>query len=98
MIKSGQVLAVEAMFGTDWMLDSLRNRPDDSGGIFYKAPKPNQDRRVDMPTIGPATIARAAEVGLDGLYIEAGGAFVLDVEACVATADKADLFIEVISA
>lgn len=98
VIRSGQVLAVEGTFGTDWMLDSLSTRPDDGGGLFYKAPKPDQDRRIDMPTIGLETVRRAAEAGLDGISIEAGGVFVLDVDACVQAANEANLFIEVVSA
>lgn len=97
VVKSGQVLAVEGAFGTDWMLETLRNRPDEQGGCFYKAPKPDQDRRIDMPTIGPATIERAAEAKLDGLFVESGGVFVLDVAKCVAVADEAGLFLEVVS-
>ena len=38
VIKSGQVLAVEGMYGTDWMLGSLRNRPDEGGGLLCFVP------------------------------------------------------------
>ena len=97
VVKAGQVLAVEGTFGTDWMLESLQARPDQGGGVFFKAPKPDQDRRIDMPTIGPRTVRMAAEAGLDGIVIAAGGVFVLDVEACIAAADEAGLFVEVTS-
>lgn len=97
VVLGGQVLALEGAFGTDWMLDSLRDRPDAGGGVFFKGPKPGQDRRIDLPTIGPETIRRAAEARLDGIVVEAGGVFVLDVEACVETANKAGLFLEVTS-
>lgn len=93
VVHKGQALAVEGLFGTDWMLESLRARPDGAGGVFFKAPKPGQDRRIDLPAIGPETIMRVAAAGLDGLVIEAGGVMVLDREAVIAAADRAGLFL-----
>ena len=57
------------------------------GAILFKAPKPGQDRRVDLPTIGPRTFMLAAEAGFDAVVIEAGGVIVLDQPQCVAIAD-----------
>ena len=48
------------------------------GGILYKAPKPGQELRVDMPLIGLKTVMRAAEAGLAGIVIEEGGVMVLN--------------------
>lgn len=99
VVRGGQVLAVEALPGTDWMLGSLARLPPDlpepfrSGGLVYKAPKPGQDRRVDLPLIGPGTVERAAGAGLDGIAIEAGGVMVLDRDETVAAADAAGLFL-----
>ncbi len=92
-VKAGQVLAVEGIFGTDWMLESLRHRPDGTGGIFFKAPKPGQDRRADLPTIGPDTIRGAAAAGLSGVVIEAQGVMVLDRAEVIAECDRLDLFL-----
>ncbi|MCO6382022.1 LpxI family protein [Oceanicola sp. 502str15] len=63
------------------------------GGLLYKAPKPGQDRRADLPVIGPDTVMRAAEAGLTGIVLEAGGVMVLDVETCVAMADAVEMFL-----
>jgi DUF1009 family protein len=99
VVRAGQVIAVEALPGTDWMLQSLAATPPDlpsdlaRGGLLYKAPKPGQDRRVDLPAIGPRTIAGAARAGLDGIVIEAGGVMVVDLPATVAAADAAGLFL-----
>jgi len=128
VVAEGQVIAVEAQPGTDWMLTSLLARDvvpaatgglfDDpfgiaadimggparhprprrdpvlpKGGILYKAPKPGQDRRVDLPAIGPETVRRAADAGLDGIVIEAGGVMVLDPAEAIAAADRAGLFL-----
>ena len=60
---------------------------------FAKAPKPGQERRIDLPTIGPQTVAGAAKAGLAGLVIEAGGVIVLAREAVIAACDAAGLFL-----
>ena len=93
VLNHGQPIAIESAFGTDWMLDSLRHRPDGQGGILFKSPKPGQDRRVDLPTIGPSTVQGAAKAGLEGIVIEAGGVLVLDYKACVKAADDAGMFL-----
>ncbi len=93
IVANGQVLAIEAVFGTDWMLASMKNRPDGKGGIFYKSPKLGQDRRADLPLIGPDTAMACAEVGLNGIVIEAGGVMVLGRENLIARCDAAGLFL-----
>jgi DUF1009 family protein len=128
VVAEGQVIAVEAQPGTDWMLASLLSRGgerlptggflDDPfgvaadmvggpavsprrgrdpalppGGLLYKAPKPGQDLRVDLPAIGPETVRGAAASGLEGIVIEAGGVMVFDRAATVAAADAAGLFL-----
>jgi len=88
-----QALAVEGAFGTDWMLRSLTTRPDAGGGLLFKGPKPGQDQRVDMPTIGPDTIIAVCAAGLTGVVIEAGGVMVLDPATVLAECDRLGLFL-----
>ncbi|MDA8586617.1 UDP-2,3-diacylglucosamine diphosphatase LpxI [Rhodobacteraceae bacterium] len=90
---NGQIIAVEAALGTDWMLQSLTDRIDGPGGLFYKAPKPGQDRRVDLPTIGPDTVKAVAAANLHGIAIEASGVMVLDLEATIAEANRLKRFL-----
>ncbi|MGD9866341.1 MAG: LpxI family protein [Pseudodonghicola sp.] len=93
-VLNGQALAIEGLFGTDWMLASLALRPDGGeGGLLYKAPKPGQDRRADLPTIGPDTVRGAAGAGLEGIVIEAGGVIVLDRAGVIAACDRMGLFL-----
>lgn len=92
-VLAGQALAIESVYGTDWMLNGLRDRPDDGGGLLYKAPKPGQDRRADLPAIGSETIGGAAAAGLAGLVIEAGGVMVLDRDEVIDACDRAGLFL-----
>ena len=43
-----------------------------AGGVLVKCMKPQQDRRLDVPTIGPATAEAARRAGLDGVAAQAG--------------------------
>lgn len=96
----GQILAVEAQDGTDAMLrrvaempESVRGTPMHPRGVLAKAPKPQQDIRLDMPTIGLGTLQRAARAGLAGIAGEAGKVLVLDRDQVAAMADELGLFV-----
>ena len=100
VVAQGLCLAVEALPGTDAMLDFVARhgaglRPDPAGarGLLYKAPKPGQDRRIDLPALGPQTVAGAAAAGLGGIAWEAGGVMLLDRDATCAAAAAAGLFL-----
>ena len=98
VVADGHVLAVEAAEGTDEMLAQLaqlrrKGRIRSSGGVLVKAPKPGQDRRIDLPTIGPRTIAGAAQARLDGFAVVAGEAIIAEPERVAQAADRAGLFI-----
>lgn len=96
VVARGQALGVEAAPGTDVMLAQVAELAPDlrpEGGVLVKAPKPGQERRVDLPTIGPRTVAGVAAAGLSGLVIEAGGVIVLERDAVIAACDAAGLFL-----
>jgi hypothetical protein len=100
VVVRGLVLAVEAQEGTDAMLRrcaelpaSVRGTPEAPFGVLAKAPKPIQERRIDLPTIGLATVQRVAKAGLAGIVGEAGGLLVLDREAVIEAADELGVFI-----
>jgi DUF1009 family protein len=99
VVQQGIVLAVEAVEGTDAMLARCGGlaRPG-PGGVLVKLVKPGQDRRTDLPTIGPGTVRAAAASGLRGVAFEAGGTILADREAAIAAADRAGLFLLGISA
>jgi len=94
IVQQGIVLAVEAVEGTDQMLARAAGlaRPG-PGGVLIKLVKPGQDRRTDLPTIGPRTLVAAAGAGLRGVAFEAGGTLLTDRAACVAEADRLGLFL-----
>ncbi len=94
VVNDGLVLAVEAQEGTDAMLQRVEGLPQEiRGGVLVKRPKPIQERRIDMPTIGVRTIERAFAAGLAGIGIEADGALILDLSAVKALAEQHGLFI-----
>lgn len=97
VVQQGLCLAVETLPGTDAMLASVATlgalRPAGAKGLFYKAPKPLQDRRIDLPTLGPDTVRNVAAAGLGGIVWEAGGVITLDLPAMQREAQAAGLFL-----
>jgi len=94
VVQQGIVLALEAIEGTDSMLARAGTlaRPG-PGGVLVKLVKPGQDRRADLPTIGPRTVEAAAAARLMGVAFEAGGTILTDRDGLVRAADAAGLFL-----
>ncbi len=93
VVSGGQILAIEALGGTDFMLSTLPDTPLRDGAVLVKGPKTGQDRRADMPTIGPDTVATAAAAGLAGIVIDAGGVILLDPDEAIEQANAAGLLL-----
>jgi UDP-2,3-diacylglucosamine hydrolase len=94
VVQQGLVLGVEAVEGTDELLARCaRLRRDGPGGVLVKAKKPQQERRADMPTIGPATVQAATAAGLAGIAVHAGHCLIIERAAVVDAADRAGLFV-----
>ncbi len=97
--QQGEVLGVEAADGTDALLARCADlRRDGPGGVLVKLSKPGQERRADLPTIGPRTVEGARRAGLRGIAVEAGNSLVVDRAEVGAAADAAGLFVVGISA
>ena len=100
VVAGNRILAVEAAEGTDEMLARLaelrragRIRQAARTGVLVKAPKPGQDRRLDLPSIGTRTVDGVAAAGLAGIAVCAGNVITADLEALVRAADAAGLFV-----
>lgn len=94
VVQQGVVLGIEAIEGTDALLERcVALRRTGRGGVLVKIAKPGQERRVDLPTIGPGTIRRAVAAGLAGIALETGQSLIIDRAAVVRAADEAELFI-----
>ena len=76
IVTNGRIEAIEGAEGTDRMLARAAKQrrsvgEGTHGGVLVKRTKPGQDIRVDMPTIGPATVEGARAAGLNGIAVEA---------------------------
>ena len=99
VVVQGLCLAVETLPGTCAMLDfaaahqDLRTDPAGARGVLYKSPKPAQDLRIDLPTIGPDTVDQISRAGLGGIAFQAGGVIALELPEMIKRADAAGIFL-----
>lgn len=100
VVSGRHVLAVEAVEGTDQMLERVaelrrngRLQAPAGNGVLVKAPKPGQDKRFDLPTIGPRTVERVVAAGLAGIAVVSGATVVAEPERLVEAADRSGIFV-----
>ena len=94
IVQDGVILGVEAAEGTDELIRRCAGYSRSATGpILVKRVKPQQDRDLDLPTIGPQTVRLCAENGMTGIAIEAGACFIVDPADVIAEADRARLFL-----
>jgi len=100
VVADERVIAIEAAEGTDHMLTrvaQLRRSGQIVGasvrGVLVKAAKRGQDRRLDLPSIGPQTIEGAKRAGLAGIAVTAGSTIVAEPDRIGAAADREKLFV-----
>lgn len=90
VVKDQTILAVEAIEGSDATIErggSLAKK----GAVVIKVSKPQQDRRFDLPTVGPHTIKVMTDVGASVLALEAGTSILLEKERVILEADQAGI-------
>ncbi len=92
-VKETEVIAVEAIEGTDRMIERAGQLCSRGGWAMIKVAKPNQDMRFDVPTIGPDTISNLQRHGATMLVIEAGKTVIIDKEATLSAADKTGMVV-----
>jgi DUF1009 family protein len=100
VVAKGRVLAIEAAEGTDGMLRRVIAMREEGRlglprgiGVLVKAPKLAQDRRFDLPSIGPDTVLNASRAGLAGVAVVAGGTIIAEPLRLVEAADSNGLFV-----
>lgn len=94
VVQHGLVLGVEGIEGTDELIKRCKDyRRKGGGGVLVKLRKPQQDMRIDLPTIGPKSVERAHESGLEGIVVHAGNGLIVDEKETIALADKYKMFI-----
>ena len=90
-VKEQEVIAVEAIEGTDRMIERAGGLCGHGGWVLIKVSKPDQDMRFDVPTVGPDTIENLKAHGARMLVIEANKTFIIDREAMIERADRYDI-------
>jgi DUF1009 family protein len=94
VIENGLVLGLEAIEGTDGLIARCASlKREEKGGVLVKVKKPQQERRVDLPTIGVTTVEHCAQSGLAGIAIEAGASLIVNRREVVRRADALGLFV-----
>ena len=100
VVADNHVLGVEAAEGTDNLLNRIaelrrlgRVTSPPGTGVLVKAPKPGQDRRFDLPSIGPRTVENVARAGLAGLAVTAGSTMIAEADAVTVAADRERIFL-----
>lgn len=94
IVHHGNVLGVEAIEGTDALIERCAAlKIDERGGVLVKVKKPQQERRVDLPTIGIETVERVAACGFSGIAIEAGASLILNRREVARRADALGIFV-----
>src|SRR5574344_1280818 len=94
IVQQGLVLGVEGIEGTDELIKRCGEyKRKGDGGVLVKLRKPQQDMRIDLPTIGTRTIERAHESGLQGVVVHAGNGLIVDEAEVIKLANKYKMFI-----
>ena len=94
IVQNGLVLSVEGIEGTAELIKrtaSLKRKG--TGGVLVKVAKPQQDRRVDLPTIGPQTVQAVYDAGFRGIAVESGSALLVSQDEMIALADRLGIFV-----
>jgi len=89
-VKRGAVVAVEAMEGTDAVIERA-GRLAGPDVCIVKVAKPNQDMRFDVPVVGLPTIEAMRRAQASVLSVDAGRTLVFDLEEFVRAADASGI-------
>lgn len=87
-VKEKEVVAVEAIEGTAEMIERAGRFCKSGGWTLFKASRPNQDMRFDVPCVGPDTIRSLSKNGGKCLVVEAGKTIIIDKPETIKLADE----------
>ncbi|MGH9407858.1 MAG: LpxI family protein [Vicinamibacterales bacterium] len=90
VVKGKAVVAVEAMEGTDAVIERA-GAIAGPGTRVIKVAKPNQDMRFDVPVVGVRTIEAMRAAGATALSVDAGRTLMLDGDRFTSLADAAGI-------
>lgn len=87
-VKDREIIAIEAVEGTDRLMERASTLCQRGGWVLCKASNPNQDMRFDVPTVGVQTVENLKKHGGAALFLEAGRTIMLDREQLLQRADE----------
>lgn len=94
VVQDGVILGVEGVEGTDALVERCSKlQKKGKGAILVKTCKPQQDRDLDLPTIGPETVKKAGEAGFSGVIVQAQAAFILEPQTVAEIANRYNMFV-----
>lgn len=94
IVQEGLVLSVEGIEGTQGLLErTIDLKRKGRGGVLVKTCKPQQDKDLDLPTIGPDTIDQAIACGLSGVVVHAEHSLILERGEVIARANRGKIFV-----
>jgi UDP-2,3-diacylglucosamine hydrolase len=92
-VRDRDVIAVEAVEGTDALIERAGSLCRSRGWTLMKTAKRGHDMRADVPVIGVETIERASRCGAGCIALGAGRVILIDKPAVIAAADRAGVAI-----
>ncbi len=87
-VRDRDTIAVEAVEGTDAMIDRASTLCRSRGWTLLKTSSGNHDRRADVPTVGVATIERLAKAGGTCLALGVGRVILIEKPIVIAAANR----------
>ena len=95
IVDSGIVIGTETAEGTDELIERCKKQTiaKTRTGVLVKAKKPTQETRVDLPSIGVATIENLYNAGFAGVAIEAGASLLIEKDKLIKKANEYGLFV-----
>ena len=80
IVNNNKVILTEDSGGTDKMIETYKDLKFKHYSFLVKVSKPNQELKVDLPTIGPSTIYKIIESGIKGIILEKGKTYISDID------------------
>lgn len=95
IVENGIILGKESAEGTDAMIATCKKLRKGKGisGVLVKAKKPQQEEKVDLPSIGVQTIENLHKVGFSGVAVEAYSSLLIDKIELIKKADEYGIFV-----
>ncbi len=97
VVADGVVTAIEAIEGTDRTIARAGVMTSGKAGVVVKRSKPQQDTRLDLPSVGIRTIEMMVEAGATALVLEAGKVLLLHPQEVTSLAEQHRIAIEAFS-